>query len=190
MKVRLESQRVVFYEAKRLLMHRSFLMTVPCRGELTNNANDCYVIDGTMTLYSDSEIDESQLDTIRNLIRNAMNKGDYDGSDPNIVHVSYREDLGNDTNESDGRTTPVDDDSLPVRSIVFAVIGALLILFGIFFLVGKRHSRNQQERDLTGSFPNAEEYTEINIAINSRNLQTGEFPSLSELSAYDVGGVV
>jgi hypothetical protein len=167
----------------------TLFMTVPCRGEVTIEGNGCYVIDGTMTLYSDSEIDESQLDTIRNLIRTATENGDYDNVDPNIVQVSYREDLGNDENEIDGSSTPVEDDTLPIWSVVFIGIGSLLILLGIFFLVGKRHKRNQQERGLTGSFPSAEEYTEINIVTNSRSQQSGEFPTIAQQSAYNIGAV-
>jgi hypothetical protein len=110
--------------------------------------------------------------------------------DPKIVHVSYREDLGNYANETDGSNTPVDEDSLPIWSVVLVGIGSLLILLGIISLVGKRHRRNQRERGLTGSFPTAEDYTEINIVVNSRNPQTGEFPTVTQQSAYDVGPVV
>lgn len=140
-------------------------MIVPCRGELTNAANGCYVIDGTLTLFSDSELDETLLDTIPGLIQMAMNNGDYDSVDPNIVQVSYREDLENDANEIDDETTTSseDDGTLPVFALVFVGFGALLTLVFIFLFVGRRYERNQETRGLTGSFPTEENLTEIRI---------------------------
>ena len=138
---------------------------MPCRGELTNAANGCYVIDGTLTLFSDSEFDEALLDTIPNLIQVAMNNGDYDNVDPNIVQVSYREDLEHDAKPIDDETTlsSEDDDTLPALALVFIGFGALLTLIFIFLFVVRRYERHQQTQGLTGSFPTADDYTEIRV---------------------------
>jgi hypothetical protein len=151
-------------------------LTVPCRGELTNATNTCYVIDGTLTLFSNSEFDEALLDSIPNLIQTAMNNGDYDNADPNIIHVSYREDLENDAEGIDGETatSSEDDDTLSFFALVFVGFGALLTLVFIFLLVGRRYERYQesrltgryeryQESRLTGSFPTADDQTEIRV---------------------------
>lgn len=128
-------------------------LTVECRGELSNELNECYVVDGTMTLFSSSAVDETFLDGLRTIIRDAMTSGDYNDVDSRIVNVSYREDLGNADPTSLG-TTPSgsgDDDSLPVYAWVFIGMGAAALVVALG--VGFSRRRKRHHDDDVGSFP-------------------------------------
>jgi len=135
------------------------LSLVECEGELSNELNECYVVDGTMTLYSTNEIDESFLDGIRAIIRDAMTSGDYNGVDPRLVNVSYREGLeGTDPSNNVGTTTSDSeggDGSLPVYTWVFIGIGAAAGVLALGVGFSRRRKRHGDSVD-DGSFPGGE----------------------------------
>lgn len=67
--------------------------SVECEGELSNELNECFVVDGSMTLFSTSAVSDSFVDGLRNIIQQAMDDGNYNKLHPQLVKVSYREDL-------------------------------------------------------------------------------------------------
>lgn len=133
------------------------MSTVECDGESSNELNECYVVDGTMTLYSSSSVDETFLDTVRSVIRVAMTEGDYNNDvDPRIVNVTYRESLEAADSSSVGTTTKTGqgggESSLPVYAIVFISMGAVAVLLATGVGLSRR-KRGQYSDPSIGSFP-------------------------------------
>jgi hypothetical protein len=131
----------------------SLAPTVECEGELSNEANDCYVIDGNLTLYSRDPIVEVFLNGLRDIIRVAMTNGVFNEVDPRIVKVTYRENLGDpDAANSQTASGGGKDDSLPAVAWVFIGLGAAaaLVVLGVVF--SRRRKPNAEDGE-TGSFP-------------------------------------
>lgn len=128
--------------------------TVDCEGELQNDLNECYVVDGKMTLYSESAVEESFLDNLRNVIRTAMTNGAFNNLDPRLINVSYRESL--DTIDAAGSDTTggsnARSDTLPVYAWVIIGVGAAFLLIGAVVAFSKRRSHSPGDAE-TGSFP-------------------------------------
>lgn len=132
----------------------TFLSTVDCEGELSNDLNECYVVDGTMTLYSNSAVDESFLANLQSIIRDAMTEGDYNELDPRIVNVSYRESLGEAEVSNVGSTGDSSEmgGGLPIYAWVFIAVGGLASLFTLGAIFNRCRRRHHDDND-TGSFP-------------------------------------
>lgn len=142
-----------FYVA--LMLTFILYFSVECQGELSNSLNECFVVDGSMTLYSTFSMGESFLDGIRDIIQKAMDEGDYNEIDPRLIKVSYREDLettgavagtGNTTQTSGGSS------SLPPYAWAIIGVGASIVLVALAAAFNKRRQHNPDGSEL-GSFP-------------------------------------
>lgn len=157
-----EVRRFVLYESSfcggsclhPLLSFVGMYHTVECEGDLSNDMNECYVMDGRMTLYSTSPIGQSSVDGIRDVIQIAMDEGDYNNLDPRLVKVSYREDLETtDSDAGEGNAPKSTGGSDPVPSYVYPIIIVAMVLS--FLVAGIPYARQQCNRGNTraGSFP-------------------------------------
>lgn len=132
----------------------SSFCTVECQGEFSNDLNECFVVDGSMTLYSSSAVSESLLDGIRAIIQLAMDEGDFNELDPRLVNVSYREDL--ETGDADAGTGTTDgssgsSNSLPAYAWAIIGVGLAIAFAALAAALNKRRQRNHDEE--LGSFP-------------------------------------
>ncbi len=130
-------------------------VSVECQGELSNELNECFVVDGSMTLYStESAVDKSYLDGLRDVIQKAMSNGDFNDLDPRLVNVSYREDLDTTVADAGTGTTSVSSggsNSLPPYVYAIIGVGAAIIITGMVAAFNKRRRHNDDAE--LGSFP-------------------------------------
>lgn len=140
----------------------SLVCTVLCGGEAASEENECYVVDGNMTLFSDTPVDASTIDVIRTLIREAMNSGRYDNAHSQIAKVSYVSDVDTLLTSAEGDTTlSSGQESLPVFALVIISIGAAMILLAIFIMFGRWYKRRQDDASNLGAFPSENNRTNV-----------------------------
>jgi hypothetical protein len=128
---------------------------VECQGELSNELNECFVVDGSATLYSTSAVDPSFLAGLKEIIRKAMNDGYFIDLDPRLIKVSYREDLEKTAVDAGttGTTSVSGGGSNSLPPYVYAIIGvgAAIIITGSIVAFNKRRKHNGEAE--LGSFP-------------------------------------
>jgi hypothetical protein len=122
---------------------------------LSNELNECFVVDGSATLYSTSAVDPSFLAGLKEIIRKAMNDGYFIDLDPRLIKVSYREDL--EKTAADAGTTGTTSvsgggsNSLPPYVYAIIGVGAAIIITGSIVAFNKRRKHNGEAE--LGSFP-------------------------------------
>lgn len=130
-------------------------VSVECQGELSNELNECFVVDGSATLYSTSAVDPSFLAGLKEIIRKAMNDGYFIDLDPRLIKVSYREDLEKTAVDAGttGTTSVSGGGSNSLPPYVYAIIGvgAAIIITGSIVAFNKRRKHNGEAE--LGSFP-------------------------------------
>lgn len=140
----------------------SLVCIVSCGGELTSAENECYVVDGSMTLFSDAPADASTIDAIHTLIREAMNSGTYNNAHSQIAKVSYVNDVDILATSAEGDTTSSSvNESLPVFALVIISIGAAVIFLAILIMLGRRYKRKQDDASRLGAFPSENNVTNV-----------------------------
>jgi len=127
---------------------------------LSNPTNECAVIDGELTLFTDDGQAVEEQPIIDNLIKNNMNSGVYDGLSDKIIRLYYLSSSLDPTesNTSDGADPTNDNgdkgagDKTERKSLkvgLFVGLGALVaVLVGIVFGIARRMSVHDDQTDM------------------------------------------
>jgi len=126
-----------------------FLITEKCQVTLRNSENNCYVVVGDATVFSQNELDDEILDRAREFVAKSMNEGMFDQIHEGIVGVSYYGDsTGNDPQSTVTKST-AEDDSLNPAVIWGPIVGAVVLVAAIAALfVRHNRQRNQTPKPL------------------------------------------
>jgi len=129
---------------------------------LSNPANECAVIDGELTLFTDDGQAVEEQPSINNLIKNNMNSGVYDSLSDKIVRLYYLDSSSESTelNSSDGENivdgivdigdATVIPDRKSLKVGLFVGLGAplLALIFGIAFRLVRKRSIPDDQTDM------------------------------------------
>jgi len=120
-----------------------------CQVTLRNSENNCYVVVGDATVFSQNELDDEILDRAREFVAKSMNEGMFDQIHEGIVGVSYYGDsTGNDPQSTVTKST-AEDDSLNPAVIWGPIVGAVVLVAAIAALfVRHNRQRNQTPKPL------------------------------------------
>jgi hypothetical protein len=103
---------------------------IKCTGNRINEANNCFVVDGKMTLIMDGGDSDKDVATSKTTIRAAMDGGDFNTLDQRVAGITYRSDTNIQTDIATSKGSP---ESGSVGSKI-PVFGWILIGFGSFML--------------------------------------------------------
>jgi len=136
----------VFYRYALTFLFLYFsLLSVTC-AEKSNDANECIVVDGSLTVFTDDGNPTISKDAILAALQAAMENGDF--VEPPIVRVSYV-DLSTDPDSlgDGGGNSEIQGGTAGRRPLVFGLVAAVASILLIALAVVWRRKQQQEQHD-------------------------------------------
>ena len=115
-----------------------------------DEGNSCVVVSGEMTIYSDDDESAStEMETVKNAVKAAMDSGSLDDSHEDIIKVTYV-DIEPNTNNGNS-ATGTDYGSIDKNTLAYAIAGAILGALLILAVVYRQKNKGGKDEDTTNT---------------------------------------
>lgn len=145
-----------------------------CQGTLSSSENNCFVILGNATVYSENGLDQGMLERAQSFVAKGMDEGAFDKIHDGIVGVSSQKLASIENDFTLTRSTESDDsrNSAVIWGPIVGVIVVGVVIAALFVRRGYKKKRRQRQADADplGIRPStAEDYKHREFSVQTQS---------------------